>query len=183
MSVTAIKKNGNGDEYYTPKYIVEILLPYIKAKGYKNIWCPFDKEWSEYVKVFKDEGFNVFHTHIDYGEDFFKVLHPPHDIIISNPPFSLKHEIFEKLINMKVPFAILMSATSIQSAKLMKILSKAENLKFIMFDKRISYDGDRPPFPSWYFTNLLLNKNEFYIYKEDPKKLYKDWQNSLSIQP
>lgn len=33
-----------------------------------------------------------------------------------------------------------------------------------MFDKRISYSGDRPPFPSWYFTDKLLEGNEFYIY-------------------
>jgi hypothetical protein len=178
MSIVAVKKNGNGDEYYTPKYIVEILIPYIKAKGYKNIWCPFDKEWSEYVKVFKDNGFNVTYTHIDNGHDFLKTDITGYDIIISNPPFSLKHEVFKKIIDLKVPFAILMSATSIQSAKLMQTLSKAEDLKFIMFDKRISYDGDRPPFPSWYFTNLLLDRNEFYIYKEDPKKLYKEWKDS-----
>jgi hypothetical protein len=48
-----------------------------------------------------------------------------------------------------------------------------------MFDKRISYNGDRPPFPSWYFTNRLLEKNEFYIYKENPKTMYKLWNDNI----
>ena len=29
MSVVSVSKDGNGDEYYTPKYVVEILLPYL----------------------------------------------------------------------------------------------------------------------------------------------------------
>jgi hypothetical protein len=175
MSLQKVTKQG--DEYYTPKYIVEILLPFIKNKGYKTIWCPADKEWSEYVKVFKDNNFNVIYSHIDNGEDFLQYEpKEEYDIIITNPPFSIKNEVFERCINLKKPFALLMSATSIQSASFVRILSKIEDFNFIMFDKRISYNGDRPPFPSWYYTNKLLDKNEFYIYKQDPKLLFKEWE-------
>ena len=62
-----------------------------------------------------------------------------------------------------------MSATSIQSASFVKILSKIKEFNVMMFDKRISYNWDRPPFPSWYYSNWLFEKNEFYIYQEDPK--------------
>jgi hypothetical protein len=180
MSLKAINKDSKGDEYYTPAYIVEILLPYIKERGYQTIWCPFDKEWSEYVKVFKKEGLTVIHSHVDDGHNFLEIEAPrQYDIIISNPPFSIKQEIFDKLVKLNKPFAILLSATSIQGAKFMQTLSKIKELNFIMFDKRISYSGDRPSFPSWYFTSKLLNSNQFYIYKEDPKKLYNEWQESL----
>lgn len=37
------------DEYYTPAYAVKALLPYIKEKS--TIWCPFDKQWSEFVRI------------------------------------------------------------------------------------------------------------------------------------
>ena len=47
MSIMSVKKNGNGDEYYTPDYVVEILVPYLKNKNIKKIWCPCDKETSE----------------------------------------------------------------------------------------------------------------------------------------
>ena len=42
------------DEWYTPKNAVEMILPYVK--NYKTIWCPFDKPYSEYVKVFTTGG-------------------------------------------------------------------------------------------------------------------------------
>lgn len=178
MSLQTVTKQG--DEYYTPKYIVEILIPFIENKGYKTIWCPCDKKWSEYVKVFKTEGFNVIFSHIDYNEDFLNFSPPSesYDIIITNPPFSIKNKIFERCVELDKPFCLLMSATSIQSASFVKILSKTEDFNVMMFYKRISYNGDRPPFPSWYYASKLFDRNEFYIYKEDPKKLFKDWEIS-----
>ena len=166
-----------GDEYYTPEYIVEILLPFIKQKGFKTIWCPCDKEWSEYVKVFQREGFNVIYTHIDNGQDFLE-FEPTeqYDAIITNPPFSIKNKIFERCIELDKPFCLLMSATSIQSASFVKVISEAKDFNIMMFDKRISYSGDRPPFPSWYYSSGLFEKTEFYIYKQDPKKLFKEWE-------
>ena len=174
--------SDRGDEYYTPKYVVEILLPYLKNnKDIKTIWCPFDKEWSEYVKVLTDNGYEVIHTHIDYGQDF--LTYEPNfefDAIISNPPFSIKNEIFEKTISYGKPWALLMSATSIQSASFVRVLSKEPKLNNIMFDKRISYNGDRPPFPSWYFTGKLLNATKYYIYDRDPRVMYEEWEDSLN---
>lgn len=179
MSLMTVKKDGNGDEYYTPKYVVEILLNYIDKTKIKTIWCPCDKDSSEYVKVFKDNGFKVICSHIDDGKDFlnYEPLEP-YDAIITNPPFSIKNQILDRCIQLNKPFGLLLSATCIQSASLMQIISKCENFNYIMFDKRISYTGDRPPFPSWYFTNNLINGNKFYIYKDDPKLMYAEWENS-----
>ena len=85
MSLQTVTEQG--DEYYTPEYIVEILLPFIKQKGFKTIWCPCDKEWSEYVKVFQREGINVIYTHIDNGQDFLEFQpNEQYDAIITNPP-------------------------------------------------------------------------------------------------
>ena len=172
MSIQAVSKNGNGDEYYTPKYVVEILLPYLKDKNIKTIWCPCDTEDSWFVKIFKASGYNVISSHIQDNKDF--LTYKPEeefDAIITNPPFSIKNKIIDRCIELDKPFALLLSATVIQSASLVKLLEQVKQLNFILFDKRISYSGDRPPFPSWYFTSRLLNKNEFYIYQEDPRLL------------
>uniref|UniRef100_A0A6M3IM20 Uncharacterized protein n=1 Tax=viral metagenome TaxID=1070528 RepID=A0A6M3IM20_9ZZZZ len=37
-------QQGGGDEQYTPKYGVEVLLPHIQHLKDKIIWLPFDKE-------------------------------------------------------------------------------------------------------------------------------------------
>ena len=63
--------NGGGDEQYTPRKTVEILLPYIQHLKDKIIWCPFDKEDSQFIQVLKENGFNVVYSHIEYGQDFF----------------------------------------------------------------------------------------------------------------
>ena len=52
-------------------------------------------------------GHNVHWTHIEVGMDFF-TEEPPKgvDYIISNPPYSLKGEVFERLFKLNIPFAM-----------------------------------------------------------------------------
>lgn len=50
MIVAQIAKNKN-DEYFTPKYAVDPILKYLKPNS--TIWCPFDKDISEYVRVLR----------------------------------------------------------------------------------------------------------------------------------
>lgn len=79
------------DEFYTPRFAVEPLLKYIPKD--KIIWCPFDTEDSNYVKVFKENGYKVIYSHISTGQDFFYYEPDEYDIIVSNPPFSIKTEV------------------------------------------------------------------------------------------
>lgn len=77
-----IKKVFNkNDEYYTPKYAIEPLLPFLKP--FKRIWCPFDLEWSNYVKMLQKDH-EIIYTHKDTGGDFFKIEVPECDAIVSN---------------------------------------------------------------------------------------------------
>lgn len=104
------KSNKESDEYFTPKEAVLPLLDYIDTGNKPNytIWCPFDNENSEFVKVFKEEGYNVITTHIDSGQNFF--YYEPaekYDYIISNPPFSLKDDILKRLYELNKPYAML----------------------------------------------------------------------------
>lgn len=43
-----------------------------KLKAGSTVWCPFDTKDSNYVKVLEENGFNVIHTHIFDGQDFFE---------------------------------------------------------------------------------------------------------------
>ena len=80
---------ASGDEMYTPFYAVAPLVKYLKNSGYKTIWCPFDEEWSAYVRTFREEGLNVIRSSLSDGKDFFEYEpDEPYDVIISNPPFS-----------------------------------------------------------------------------------------------
>jgi hypothetical protein len=84
------------DEYYTPKCMVEMILPYIPKN--KIIWCPFDTEKSEFVINIKKNGNKVIYSHICYNQDFlYYTPKEKFDIIISNPPFSIKNKVFKKV--------------------------------------------------------------------------------------
>ena len=52
------------------------------------MWCPFDFESSEYVRLIRENGNKVIATHIDTGQNFFYYEPEEHyDVIVSNPPF------------------------------------------------------------------------------------------------
>lgn len=59
---------GKNDECYTPEYGVKPIIKYIPKNWV--VWCPFDKEDSQFVKLIKENGNKVIYSHIDNGQDF-----------------------------------------------------------------------------------------------------------------
>lgn len=52
---TYIQKLSDNDEWYTPEKAVHVIAPFI-PEHVKTIWCPFDKEISQFVRIFKRGG-------------------------------------------------------------------------------------------------------------------------------
>lgn len=96
------------DEQYTPKYWVEVLLPYIQHLKDKIIRCPFDREDSNFVKILQENWFNIVYSHLDYWQDFFEYEPEQRDVIISNPPYTNKRKYRERCLDLKKPFALLL---------------------------------------------------------------------------
>jgi len=143
-----VTKNGHGtcnkesDECYTPYYAVEPILKYINSD--LKVWCPFDKEESEYVKTLKVNGNKVIFSHIDDGKDFFNYMpDEDFDVIISNPPFSLADDILERLYKIGKPFILLLPLKYLQAKKRGELFVEY-GLQLLTFDKRIGYyiNGD-----------------------------------------
>jgi ATP-dependent protease Clp ATPase subunit len=65
------------------------------------VWCPFDTENSEFVLVLRENGYKVIHSHLWEGKDFLTYEPDEHyDCILSNPPFSIKLEVFKRLFEL-----------------------------------------------------------------------------------
>ena len=109
-------------------------------------------------------GFNVNYGHIETGQDFFEYQEPQGDILVSNPPFSKRDKIFEKLYEWDIPFALIMNFNGLFDSRKrsdifrrhkVEMLVPRGRMKFYHRDKGLL---DRPNFQSIYVCNHLLEK-------------------------
>jgi hypothetical protein len=158
---------GKNDECYTPRYGVEPIFKYAlywvwsqQVYTPPTIWMPFDTEDSEFVKVFKERPdlYTIVHSHISEGKDFYEYEPEQWDVMISNPPFTRKRQIFERALSFNKPFALLAPLTWLNDAA-PKQLFKEKELQLLMFDKRIKFgQGDKITFSSAYYCWNFLPK-------------------------
>lgn len=160
-SRAVLYSKGNNDECMTPDYGVAPIIKYL-PRG-KKIWCPFDKEDSEFVKQLRAAGFEVVNSHIDYGQDFYTYEPEDWDIIVSNPPFTNKRKIFERALSFNKPFALLMSLTWLNDAAPKQLFAKKQ-LQLLMFEERMKFLNNgivqsKITFSSGYYCYNLLPRD------------------------
>lgn len=152
-------RTAAADECLTPRYAVLPIIKYLQMRNYRNIYCPFDLPSSQYVRVLYAHGFTV-----TYGQDFFNTSVPPGtDCIVSNPPFSCKDEILERLYSLGLPFAMLLPQNGLQSINRVNLYMRY-GLEYLGFDRRINFytRGDMSGwqtgnhFASGYFCHQVL---------------------------
>lgn len=163
MKMDVVAGSGN-DEFFTPLYAVEPIAKYVKSSS--TIWCPFDTEESWFVKRFRELGHNVIATHICNNQDFFTMSVPNCDYIISNPPYSLKKEVFLRLFEIGKPFAMLVGVVGLFESQARFEMFRDNNFEIMYMNKRISYFKNyedqkpslNPPFSSVYVCKDMLPK-------------------------
>lgn len=147
-------KFNEKDEYYTPPILVKPILKYIKPKS--TIWCPFDTEDSEFVIQLRRGGHKVIFSHIWYGQDFFEYEPTEHyDYIISNPPFTKKLAVLDRLYKLGKPFAMIMGLPILNYQEVGEFFLGKE-LQLLIVDKKVSFDGNTASFNNSYFCNGVL---------------------------
>ena len=160
MDKVASSKN---DEFYTPLYAIKPIEKYINPNS--TIWCPFDTEDSLFVKRFKELGHIVIYTHKKQGKDFFETDIVA-DYIISNPPYSLKGQVLERLFEIGKPFAMLVGVVGLFESQKRFHMFKDNDFEILYMNKRIAYFKDyseqkpslNPPFSSVYLCKDMLPK-------------------------
>lgn len=159
-SINKSMKNKN-DERYTPPILVKPILNYIKP--HSIIWCPFDTEKSEFTILLKEAGHKVIYSHIDLGQDFFEYEPAEkYDYIISNPPFSRKLEVLDRLYKLNKPFAMLMNIECLNYQVVGNFFLN-KPLQLLIMDKKVSFDGNTASFNTSYFCkDILPEQLKFY---------------------
>lgn len=146
-------KNEKNDELYTPEYAIKPLLKYLPKN--KIIWECTDFGSSNITKVLKESGFKVISTH-KKDFDFLKDIPDfEFDIIITNPPYSLKDEFLRKCYEYKKPFCLLLPITSLEGIERGKMFRK-NNIELLVLDRRCEFMNKSCYFnTSWFCWNIL----------------------------
>lgn len=169
------KVAGSGkDEFYTPKYAVLPIAKYLKPNS--TVWCPFDTEDSIFYKELTAQGHKVICTHIWGGQDFFNMAEPECDYIVSNPPYSIKAEVFERLFSIGKPFAMLVGVVGLFESQRRFDMFKQNDFEIMYLNRRVSYFESyedqkpalNPPFSSVYIASGVLPKQ--VVFEEIDKK-------------
>lgn len=145
------------DEYYTPKILVEPIVKYIPEGS--TIWCPFDTKDSEFVRRFQEHNCKVIYSHLWTGQDFFD-YEPDieYDYIISNPPFSRKLEVLERLYQLNKPFAMVLGLPILNYQEIGNFFV-GRDIQLLIVDKKVSFDGKTSSFNNSYFCRDILPKD------------------------
>ena len=153
------------DEYYTPKILVEPIIKYIKPNSV--IWCPFDTESSEFVILLREAGHKVIYSHIWTGQDFFEYEPNEHyDYIISNPPFTRKLEVLDRLYKLDKPFAMILGLPILNYQEIGNFFLNKE-LQLLIVDKKVSFDGNTASFNNSYFCKGILPRDIIFEHLEN----------------
>lgn len=159
--------NGGGDEQYTPAKTVELILPHIQHLKDKIIWCPFDREDSQFVKVLTKNSFNIVYSHIDYGQDFFTYEPEAWDVIISNPPYTNKRRYWERCLQLGKPFALLLPINILSDSIINVSLGEGGASRFQLlipsrrtrfYNAKTGEVGKSPTFKAAYFAVGLFKQ-------------------------
>jgi len=162
-------KKPRYDKLYTPKYAIAPLLPYFKKFKNKIFWECTDFGKSNITKVLQKNGFKVITSHISEGKDFFKYQPKEWDILITNPPYSLKDKFLERAYSLNKPFCFLLPITTLEGIKRGKLFRRC-GVELLVLDRRINFMKNKKACwfnTSWFCWKVLPEKLIFAELKFD----------------
>ena len=146
----ATNVDGPDDEWYTPDHIVERgLVPYLRPRS--RLLACFDTSESAFVRVPTASGHQVTHHHINDGPggDFFALSDEylrTFDVVASNPPFSQRGRVLEKLFNSGANFLVLLGVAGLHEASRFSVFARnAHRLETLYFSRRVAYQREFGP--------------------------------------
>lgn len=119
------------DDFNTPEYVWDWVLPYIPRD--KVVWEAFYSNGDSGAYL-ESKGVNVIHQDVDFFSNNLG------DIVVSNPPFQYKKQIIERLVLLDKPFILIVPVSTIsyqytRKLKEIQILIPPQRMKFKKVNK------------------------------------------------
>jgi len=168
MSTLNILKSKKLDHYNTPLYIWKMLMEFLEFNKETIIYEPFWNDGKSKT-YFQKLGF---HNIIHENEDFFTSYHKYNfDIIISNPPYSIKKHILKTLYQINKPFILIVPSTIISKQYIKNIFKDdIDKLQYIIPSRRMHFEfidgtiNKRCPFDTIFLCfKLFLKRDLIYM--------------------
>lgn len=166
---------GAFDEVYTPVEAVEMIMPYIPiverecfdtewgmtfsiglVSMLPRIWEPTAIKESKIVSVLSNAGYKVIGSHIENGKNFFTYEPDEYDMIITNPPYSMKDDFLKRVFDLDKPFMFLLPLTALEGQKRSRMFSK-HKIQLLIPDKRFNFQPDKKS-GIWFQTSWFCYK-------------------------
>ena len=158
-------KKGVADDFQTPEWVARPLYEFIPKDWV--VWEPACGN-GNLVRAFESEGYKVTATDILQGVDFLEYDEEFYDVIVTNPPYSLKDEFIERCYELGKPFALLLPLTALEGKRRQRLWAK-HGVELIILPKRVNFEspygkGQGSWFPvAWYTWGLNIGK-QLYFY-------------------
>lgn len=126
------------DDYNTPFYVWKMLLDYLNLDKNTKIYEPFYSNGVAKNYLAKLGYNNVIHENMNFFDNYDKY---DYEIIISNPPYSIKQNILKTLYNIDKPFVLIVPTAIISKLYIKTIFGKdIDKLQYIIPNRRIQFE-------------------------------------------
>lgn len=133
----------NSDNYETPAWAIEEFVKGLDLKPGERIWSPFRGNIGNNVKTLKKLNIEV----VDNDSiDFFDYEPETWDLILDNPPFSIKNRIVRRALSFKKPVILILPLLCARNKWVKKLCQEFQaDLTLAMPSKRIQYEMNGEP--------------------------------------
>jgi hypothetical protein len=160
--------NNAPDDFQTPALALKPLVPFISKES--TVWeCAEGK--GNLTREFSRLGYKVIGSDKLSSHDFLFWQPEHYDVIVTNPPYSIKEKFLERCYKLGKPFALLMPLTALESQSRQKLYTKY-GLQMILFPKRINFETPKTKgsgawfATAWYTFGLKLPRDLNFVNTE-----------------
>ena len=127
------------DEYYTPEQTWENVLPYLPNEPI--VVCePFFGQGHTYNFLQKQGYFVLGEKDLEFFSDDATTMLENCDCVITNPPFSIKYDVINRLVELDVPFMMVYPMGCINTVNFRKAFNNdTSNVSMIVPQGRIKF--------------------------------------------
>jgi hypothetical protein len=147
-----VRDMAKNDEIHTPHAAMAPLYPYLPHVEDIRIWemCP-----GEGHMIWDLQMAGWYAWHYDIEDSLVDAPHvDDYDMIVTNPPWSLKHKYLERCYSLNKPFALLLPVRTLGVRRCQLWLSDVDVL---FLAKRVDFTGGGAPYEACaWFTRWML---------------------------